>query len=435
MLFSKDKREFNVDEVFGMSPKILEPSYVDRGELDAEIQKHSGRNSHIALRGESKCGKSWIRQKNIPNAIVVQSRFGRSVEDLYTDALSQLGIEIEINRQHTAGTDLKVAASQSAGIDILGRIALKQGIKTSKQDSVTTLPLGRGVDDLCYISEIFKESGRRLVIEDFHYLRDDERRRFSSELKTLWDYNCFIVIIGIWQENNLLLHLNSDLSGRVEEISIYWSQRDLQQVLINGSAALNIEFSDHIARSLIEDSFGNVGILQKLTRGVLDEIKCDRTKHERETIDDMKAFETTALKYAEQLNGIYQTFAQKVSRGIRKRANSTGIYAHMISVILEARPDDLIQGLSVDEIFDKCVKREPRILKGNLKSAMSKIDYLQTDEEGRGLVITYDEIKEEVFVVNRQLFFYQKWGTVKWPWENIISDVDDQDSAFKADEV
>ena len=148
MLFSKDKREFNVDEVFGMSPKILEPSYVDRGELDAEIQKHSGRNSHIALRGESKCGKSWIRQKNIPNAIVVQSRFGRSVQDLYTDALSQLGIEIEINRQHTAGTDLKVAASQSAGIDILGRIALKQGIKTSKQDSVTTLPLGRGVDDL-----------------------------------------------------------------------------------------------------------------------------------------------------------------------------------------------------------------------------------------------------------------------------------------------
>jgi hypothetical protein len=90
MIFSKKK----TSDVFGVSNTILPDSYVDRGSLDEHIQLLLERRTHIALRGESKCGKSWLRQKNIPNAITIQCRLKKKVIDLYTDALSQLQIKL-----------------------------------------------------------------------------------------------------------------------------------------------------------------------------------------------------------------------------------------------------------------------------------------------------------------------------------------------------
>lgn len=50
-------------EVFGISTEILRPSYVNRGDLDAQIQRLLSRNYHIALRGEPSVGKAGcVRQ-------------------------------------------------------------------------------------------------------------------------------------------------------------------------------------------------------------------------------------------------------------------------------------------------------------------------------------------------------------------------------------
>jgi hypothetical protein len=102
--------KWETHEVFGISVEYRPVSYIDRGQLDMVIQTYLARDTHIALRGESKCGKSWLRQKNIPNAIVVQCRFGKTVTDLYVDALSQLQIRLDIERQESASLRGKVTA-------------------------------------------------------------------------------------------------------------------------------------------------------------------------------------------------------------------------------------------------------------------------------------------------------------------------------------
>ena len=91
-------KQYKTTEVFGISKEILEPSYVDRGELDSEIQRHLKRNTHIVLRGESKCGKSWLRKKNIPDSIPVQCRLNQKVIDIYVAALSQLDIKLDTSK-------------------------------------------------------------------------------------------------------------------------------------------------------------------------------------------------------------------------------------------------------------------------------------------------------------------------------------------------
>ena len=99
-------------DVFGVSNEILPDSYVDRGQLDERIQLLLGRRNHIALRGESNCGKSWLRQKNIPNAITVQCRLKKMVADLYVDALSQL----EINSQSKKAKPVRSKAPSNRAV-------------------------------------------------------------------------------------------------------------------------------------------------------------------------------------------------------------------------------------------------------------------------------------------------------------------------------
>jgi hypothetical protein len=70
---------------------------------------------------------------------------------------------------------------------------------------------------------------------------------------------------------------------------------------------------------------------------------------------------------------------------------------------------------------------------GNLKSVLFKIEALQVDSEGRGLVLAYDA-KRGVSVVDRQLLLYRSFATVSWPWEEIIA-ASNTDDSVNADET
>ena len=92
-----------------------------------------------------------------------------------------------------------------------------------------------------------------------------------------------------------------------------------------------------------------------------------------------------------------------------------------MAVIIEDSSDaDHMSGISVDEIYRKAHERQPRIQKANLKAILKKIDGLQCDDNGRGLVVTYENNDEKVLNVDRQLLFYRKYVTVKWPWEDLV---------------
>lgn len=89
----------NVHDVFGIQPAVQEHSYIDRGNLDQALRKLLDRKqTHVAIRGASKSGKSWLRQRVLDNPIVVQCRFNYTTIDIYKDALSRLDILLETER-------------------------------------------------------------------------------------------------------------------------------------------------------------------------------------------------------------------------------------------------------------------------------------------------------------------------------------------------
>lgn len=385
------------------------------------------RPQHIALRGESKCGKSWLRQRNIPNALTVQCRLDRGAHDLYIDALSQLGIKLVLDDTISGKITGHLKAEAGLGEGLLAKVigataSVKAGLEGEGGKETREKPAGHDVTDLRFVAELIAASGRRLVIEDFHYLSVNERKKIAFDLKALWDYGVFVVIIGVWSQSNMLIYLNPDLSGRVDEIPIYWSSDDLKRVLNKGGDALNLEFTEELSDSAVIDCYGNVGILQALTLKTLDVLGIQKTCDEKRIVSEGEALQAAALQYADQLNPLYQQFAKRVSSGIRVRKDSTGIYAYAMAVILDA-PDELaLRGLSLDYVYQHASAREPRIQKGNLRVVLERFEQLQVDEEGRGLVLAYNEATGEVTVVDRQLLLYRRYSTVRWPWEEIIAE-------------
>ena len=70
------------------------------------------------------------------------------------------------------------------------------------------------------------------------------------------------------------------------------------------------------------------------------------------------------------------------------------------------------------------IRKQDRIQFGNLKIVLEKLPELQVDDNGRGMVITYNTATEEISVVDRQLLLYRRFSTVKWPWEDLIAEAE-----------
>lgn len=353
-----------------MSNVVLPDSYVDRGDLDSHIGNLLERPAHVALRGVSKAGKSWLRQQLIPEAIVIQCRLGKSIIDIYREALGELDIKLSVSESQSHTLAGSVEASGEAGFKLLAKVQAKLGLSTSATRTETTQSLSQDINDLRFVADLLLESGRRLVIEDFHYLSASERTRFAFDLKALWDFGVFVVIVGIWSDRNLLLNLNTDLTGRVREASIVWSDSDLRRIFDQGGEALNLSFSEALVSRAVTDSYGNCGILQRIISDTLDELSVTEAPESLTVVDDLDALEHAEMFYAEELNSVYQTFATRVATGIRTRQNATGIYAHAMAVVLSSTDEELIQGVPLDRIYAESHARESRIQKGNLRNAL-----------------------------------------------------------------
>jgi hypothetical protein len=146
-------------------------------------------------------------------------------------------------------------------------------------------PLGKTPADLSWVAATFRESGKRLVVEDFHYVAEEQQKRCAFILKALGEYGVYLVIVGIWPQDHLLTYYNGDLEGRVEDIHLQWTNDELNQVLSRGADALNMRFSDPLRGALIVDAYGNVGLLQRLAEQVCLQDGIGETQAASRTID------------------------------------------------------------------------------------------------------------------------------------------------------
>lgn len=409
-----------LNEVFGVRPTLSEYSYIDRGDLDKTLLFYAGSPMHIAMRGESKSGKSWLRQKIFPNANIVSCRIDTEISTIYRQILANLDISLTVTSSDNYGATLKFEGAAEAGWKWLAKVTGKIGVDGKYEKSMVQKSVGKDEFDFKFLSSIIKTSGQRVVIEDFHYLPHKVQHKLAHDLKSFWDYNAFFVVIGVWHVKNFLTELNGDLAGRIEEVNVDWKPEELRASLEKGGKALGINWGSSLAKEISGISYNNIGILQSLARLACVEKKIFFTEEPAINLLDHDVAHNAAMQYADQITAIFQSFSKRTSEGIYSRKkNATQIYAHAMWAILEADDVALMKGLPLDEVFKRAHARQDRIKKPNLKRVLSKISELQADENGKGVILSFNEASEHVLLLDRSLLFYRRFATVKWPWEEM----------------
>ena len=136
-------------EVFGIQPDVSEHSYIDRGSLDHEFNKLVKRQqTHIAIRGASKAGKSWLRQRVLSDPIVVQCRLSYRTMDIYRDALARLDVRVELEKSSTSAIKGRIAASGEVGLKLIAKATSSGEIAGEHQTTTKEKAIGKDIEDL-----------------------------------------------------------------------------------------------------------------------------------------------------------------------------------------------------------------------------------------------------------------------------------------------
>lgn len=404
---------YNLSEVYGVSPKPNK-SYVDRSNLDSDIQYLIQTDVIPTVAGPTKMGKTWLIKKNLSNSVFLTIQYGWDYDKLYSEIIKLLGINqpelVEAERKETitnnlgASAGLKVTGPEGAAN--LGRAKTTEVIKRQRVIDDSTI----GVKE---ISENLKATKRVLVLDDFHYLKATAQTKFSYDLKTFWENDCYPIVIGISSESNTLIRLNPEISGRVRELSITWRDSDLKEVLTTGAKYLNIDLADELQQRIIEDSFGSVSVLQNIIQQYLwkSGIRKSLIIHKCIQFDEV-LYNRVIDSYVATFETKFKNFVLSVSQGVRSRNDSTGIYRYAVKSLFNATDDDLINGYAADKVYldiKKMAGTNVNIIRSNFNKITTQIEKIQAKNSPKDIVISFDLNRKEFLLQDRSFLLYRKY--------------------------
>ncbi|MEO0683942.1 MAG: hypothetical protein AAFY76_02570 [Cyanobacteria bacterium J06649_11] len=413
-----------LSEVFGIATSIPKYTYVDRANLDKTFKYLLTRDQHIVIHGASKQGKTILRKKNLPEqqCLTVQCRSNSTLEQIYFEILRLLrtNIPTEITKIVTIGAEGKGKASGNIKIPWVcsGTGELEGSGSLERTSESVYEPVGVNPESLGYIAEQIKKSNKKVVIEDFHYLPDEEKKRLAFDLKALWDNSVFFIIIGIWAEQNLLTYYNGDLSGRINEIDVQWTNEELKEVLEKGEQALNIRFAQNIKSKILNDANQNVGLLQRIAETYCFESNIFEKQKKLEFLCDDRALISCRKTISNEESVRYRQFIDAVSRGFKNSESSElKIYQRIVRVCIESSDEELCNGLNRETILTRIKEIEPQVRLSDLSAHLNRLDKLQADRSISPLILSYNRDSRKIQLVDRELLFYRNYGNPIWAWE------------------
>ncbi len=410
-----------LNEVFGIGTDIPKFTYVDRSGLDTKFGYLLKTQRHIVLHGASKQGKSCLRKKKVDESacIVVQCLPGMTSKDLWQKALSNMDVKIthEINFRRQLHLGIEGGATGTVGIPILvkAETSAKGELSGEVEQSTSKKPVGGHEEDIRYLAQQLHAQNKRLILEDFHYLSEETRKEVAFHLKALYELNVFVIIIGIWAEQNLLTYYNGDLTGRIEEVNISWLDSELLEVLNKGELALNILFSDAMKQEMIAASFENVGLLQRIaerTCFVSNVLKTQPTTTPIDSIDALKkAINDIVQDIQQRYNRIFEVF----DRGFRAKTELK-VYYNIFKVISHLSDQELINGVPTATILTEIKKTSPNIRQSDLTQSLERIERLQSTRNITPLLASYNQSLRSVSLTDREFLFFRKYGKM-WDFD------------------
>jgi AAA domain len=209
-----DSAEVSRDSVFvaGGQPSI---TYVERESLDVGRQLARAiatPNQIVSLSGPTKCGKTVLCKH-----VLKQKQY------VWIKICYELNYPIEIDKASKT--------TRSFGMSITRFIFSASGSQLSEKETSRTYR----IDAMSSALRHLLENDIVLVIDDFHYLKEDARREFVRNIKGSIFSGLDVVLLSVTHRTYDAIRAEQELTGRFISVTVpEWSKDDLLRLHIRG---------------------------------------------------------------------------------------------------------------------------------------------------------------------------------------------------------
>lgn len=380
-----------------------EYTYVSRESLDIGI------NYEVRL-------KQALKISGCLTSIIGPSKMGKTV-------LCEKVIDLE-NLVEVSGVDFKlnndfwIVIGTKAGLPMSGEFIEGKTVK----DNIT--------DDLYYkkdkfvltkdrVIDYFKENGKVLVLDDFHYAPEDIQLHIAQQLKDAIRKEFKAIVISLPHRADDAIRKNADLTGRLSLINIEpWKKEELEEIAKKGFEKLNIKIEDKIVKNIATESLTSPQLMQYICLSICTLLDTDNSKITQvpENILE-KAYRFTTANFE------YSDVVKTLMSGPNTRGNKRKIYKtesgkelDIYGLIVEAVSiDPPSMGLDIDEMkyrIDKLIINDGKKPdKQQIRDSLNKLQPIIDEKENIYKVFEWKD--GMLYILDPLFLFYLRWGNHK----------------------
>lgn len=251
-----------------------------------------------------------------------------------------------------------------------------------------------------------------VIIDDFHRLTLDTRRKIADYLKTLADEertDVKIVVVGINRAGEALVSIARDLNNRIETIRFEANPPErVEQLVSLGEKSLNIKLD--VKQEIVEASNGSFYIAQMLSHNTCLLNSVLDAQEQQHTIET--SFELVRSRVMEKLSGSFLEIAKRFARGNKLRPEGRAPYLHILKWLADANEWSIF--------LDQELTTHPN-LKGSVGQVVDKGFLAQLIEESGdiGDVLHYEKETRVLAVEDPQFVFFIR----NLPWNDFTRQV------------
>lgn len=336
--------------------------------------------------------------------IVVHCNNKWDVSQININILKQAGYELTASEKISTSGKAKVKAT--FGFNLFSKAEVETEGEIGKEKEVEKRSLEIDPEDVNDVIKALLELkfDKIIVLEDFHYLKIETQKDFAIELKAFHENSSItFLIVGVWLEENRLIALNGDLSGRVKSVNAdEWKDEELKTLISEGETLLNVKFESKAVNTLIKESLQNVYMVQEICYELCVSNKISETVLEDTKLLDCSNIDTILESIINQHAGRYNKFVTSFSDGFQ--ATELEMYKWILYSIISSSIEALEKGLRRSEVATILSDKHPRgteLNPGNLTQALISIASLQIKKGITPIIIDYDSTTLRLNIVDK----------------------------------
>lgn len=419
----KTMKRYKATQVF-VPGGMPQHTYVDRAERDLERKLESVTDNLcklVTLTGATKSGKTVLVNRMFPRLngenVWIDGGTIASENDLWSSILDSIdgysGTEESETKESSQGFSGDIEAE--AGVPLIAKGKGKVGASLSRKQgavakkSLAISPRSAAITQL-------RESGKPLIIDDFHYLDRKFQGDVIRALKPVVFEGHPVIIIAIPHRRYDAVKVEREMTGRLEPIPVpVWSIDELKEIPAVGFPLLNAELASDISDRLAREAYGSPHLMQEFCKGLCAQEQLLETASSRRRISRIS--DSLFRRIAE---GTGKVVFDKLAKGPRQRSDrkprplaaggTADIYRVVLLALAKIAPGmEKVDYESLRAAIRETLSNEvPQ--SHEVSRVLEKMAEIASSDEASTPVIDWDKDDQELHVTDPFFAFFLKWG-------------------------